>query len=200
MLDAHRNIFKGLERKTGKFFSYFGLTPNQYTIISLLFAFIAFYFLLKIKILLAILFFLLASFLDFVDGAVARYKNLSTKFGAYLDTIVDRFVEGIFLLGILFLPLPKILLSSYFWIFLILFGSLMTTYAKAAAKEKDLTDEELKGGLLARSERLILITLSLVFGYFIDFKFTVYLLIIIALLVNLTAIQRIFFAYKKNKK
>jgi phosphatidylglycerophosphate synthase len=198
MLDAHRNIFKDPERKIGKFFSYLPLKPNHYTITSLLFAFVAFYFLLKINILLAVLFFVFSSFLDFVDGAVARYKNQTTKFGAYLDTIIDRFAEGIFLLGFLFLPLPEIFLKSYIWIFLILFGSLMTTYAKAAAKEKDLVVEEMKGGLLARGERITLIIISLILGYFINFYLTVCFLIGIAFLTNFTALQRIYFAYRKK--
>ncbi len=199
MLDKKREIFNPLEKAVGKIFSSFGLEPNHYTFLSLFFALVTFYFLYKKEVIFAILFFIIASFLDFVDGAVARYKNLATKFGAYFDTIVDRFVEGIFLLGLLFLPLPNILLPSYFWIFLILFGSLMTTYAKAAAKEKELIHEELKGGLLARGERIILIMIALLVGFYSP-NMAVYFLIIIAFLTNFTAYQRIYFAYKINKE
>lgn len=200
MLDAYKKNFKNLEQKIGKIFSYLHLKPNFYTLLSIPFALITFYFLVNERIIIAVLFFLITSFLDWIDGALARYENLATKFGAYLDTVVDRIVEGILLLGILFLPLPKILMPSYFWVFLILFGSLMTTYVKAAAKEKDLVVEELKGGLLSRSERLTLIIISLLFGYFINFYWTVYLLIIIALLTNLTVFQRVYVALKKQKK
>ena len=148
---------------------------------------------------LAIFFFLIAGFLDFVDGAVARYKNLSTKVGAYLDTICDRYVEGILLLGMLFLPLPKVFLPSQVWIFLILFGSVLTTYAKAAAKEKDLVSQELKGGLLSRGERIILLLVSLLSGIFDPGYFLMtYILILIAALTNFTAIQRIYSAIKLN--
>ena len=73
----------------------------------------------------------------------------------------------------------------------------MTTYAKAAAKEKGLVESELKGGLLARGERLFLIIASLVFGIF-DYTFTVYFLIVIALFSNFTAFQRTFSALKKD--
>jgi len=116
-----------------------------------------------------------------------------------LDTICDRYVEGIFLLGMLFLSLPKVLLPGYVWIFLILFGSTMTTYAKAAAKEKELVKQELKSGLLSRVERIILLIISLILGIF-DFSWMTYLLIAIAILTNFTALQRILTAIKINEK
>lgn len=196
MLDAKREIFQGLEKKVAKIFSLLPFTPNQYTLSTILFAILCFFCLVKKQILIAILFFLIASFLDFVDGAVARYKKMESKKGAYLDTIIDRFVEVILLFGILFLDLPNVFLKNYIWIFLILFGSLMTTYSKAAAKEKELVIEELKGGLLARGERLFLILLSLILALFEPY-FATYLLILIAVLTNLTAIQRIIYAIKK---
>lgn len=190
MLDLYKEKFKKLEKGFGRIFSFLPFSPNQYTLLSLIFVFLVFYFLLKQNLILGILFFLIASFLDFIDGAVARYKNIVTKLGAYLDTICDRYVEGILLFGILFLPLPKVLIPGYGWIFLILFGSIMTTYAKAAAKEKDLVNQELKGGIMSRGERIILLLVSLILGIF-NFTWMIYLLIIIALLVNFTALQRI---------
>ena len=192
MLDLYKNKFKKVEIIVAKFFSGFPLTPNQYTLISVIFAFISLYFLIKQNLLLALIFFLIAGFLDFIDGAVARYKNIVTKIGAYLDTIVDRYIEGFLLFGMLFLPLPKILLPSFVWIFLILFGSLLTTYAKAAAKEKALTTQELKGGLLSRGERIILLLISLILGIINPtFVWMTYLLIFIAVLTNFSAFQRI---------
>jgi len=195
MLDLYKDSFKKLEKKVGRLFSFLPISPNQYTLISIFFAIFSFYFLIKQNLILAIFFFLIAGFLDFIDGAVARYKNISTKIGAYLDTICDRYVEGILLLGMLFLPLPKILLPAYVWIFLILFGSLITTYAKAAAKEKELVKQELKGGLLSRAERIILLIISLILGIF-NFSWMTYLLIAIAILTNFTAFQRINSAIK----
>jgi len=195
MLDLQRDLFKKVEKIVGKIFSSLPITPNQYSLISIIFALISFYFLIKHNLILAIPFFLIASFLDFVDGAVARYKGISTKVGAYLDTICDRYVEGFLLFGMLFLPLPKILLPGYAWVFLILFGSLLTTYAKATAKEKELVAQELKGGLLSRAERLILLITSLILGIF-NFSWMTYLLILIAILTNFTAFQRINSAIK----
>ena len=196
MLSENREKFKKIEIKTGEFFSKLGLTPNQYTLISLFFAILALYFLIKIDLILALIFFLLATLLDFIDGAVARFTQRETKKGAYLDTICDRYVEGIILLGFLFLPLKGFfLLPAGIWIFLAFFGSLMTTYAKAAAREKEMVTEELKKGLLGRGERVILIFLAMFLGIF-NLSWMLYPIVILAILSNLTAIQRIYLTLK----
>lgn len=195
MLAEKREKFKKLEVEIGKFFAKLGLSPNQYTLISLVFASLCFFSLVKNNLSLALVFFLLAAFLDFIDGAVARFTRRATKQGAYLDTICDRYVEGIILLGFLFLPLPAFLLPAKAWVFLAFFGSLMTTYSKAAAKEKELTQAELKKGLLTRAERMILIFLAIFCGI-LNFSWLLYPLIILAVLSNITAFQRIFLALR----
>lgn len=195
MLEEKREKFKELSQKTGEIFSKLGLTPNQYTLISLFFALISFYFLIKINLVLTLIFFLPAAFLDFIDGAVAKFTQRETKKGAYLDTISDRYVEGIILLGFLFLPLADFLLPAKIWIFLAFFGSLMTTYSKAAAKEKELTQAELKKGLLGRAERIILIILAIFLGIF-NLSWMFYPIIFLAVFSNLTALQRIYLSLK----
>lgn len=199
MLDKYKEKFKLIEKFVGKIFSRIPLSPNQYTFLALFFALFSFYFLIKKNLILATILFGVASFLDFVDGAVARYKGIATKIGAYLDTICDRYVEAILIFGLMFLPFPKIFLPHYIWLSLILFGSILTTYAKAAAKEKELVTQELKGGLLSRGERLIVLIFSLILAE-IDktLKISLYLLIFLAILTNITALQRIFSAIKKG--
>jgi phosphatidylglycerophosphate synthase len=198
MLEEKKEKFEKISEKVGFLFSKFGLHPNFFTIISLFFGFFCFLSLFKNNLILAILFFLFASFLDFIDGAVARASGKVTKLGAYLDTVCDRYIEGMIFLGFLFLPLPKIIISVQFWIFLCLFGSLMTTYSKSAAKEKEILKEELKKGLFERPERMILIFLSMIFAIFKPF-FSVYTLILFAILANFTAFQRIYFTFKLTK-
>ena len=195
MLEEKREKFKELSQKTGEIFSKLGLTPNQYTLISLFFVLVSFYFLIKERLILALIFFLLAAFLDFIDGAVAKFLEKKTKKGAYLDTISDRYVEGIILLGFLFLPLADFLLPAKIWIFLAFFGSLMTTYSKAAAKEKELTQKELKKGLLGRAERIILIFLAIFLGI-LNLLWAIYPIIFLAIFSNLTTLQRIYLALK----
>jgi len=195
MLSENREKFERVSEKVGKIFSKTGISPNTFTFFSLIFAVLSFIFIVKNNFILAATFFIIASLLDLIDGAVAKFKNVTTKTGAYLDTICDRYVEAIFLLGFLFLPMPRIYIDSKFWVFLALFGSLMTTYAKAAGKEKEILKEELKKGLLERPERLFLIFLSLILGIF-SFSWVIYPIIFLAVFSNVTAIQRIYFIFR----
>jgi phosphatidylglycerophosphate synthase len=98
-------------------------------------------------------------------------------------------------LGFLSLPLPDFFLPAKHWIFLAFFGSLMTTYAKAAAKEKELVSQELKKGLFGRGERMILISIAILLGVF-NQNLIIYPLSLLAIFTNLTAIQRIILALK----
>lgn len=199
MLDTKRHWFKSIEVVIGKFFSMFPITPNGYTYLSGVFALIGMYYMIMQELALSIVFFFIGAFLDFIDGAVARNRNVSTKVGAYLDTIFDRYVEGMIFFGLLFLPLPTIWLPPYIWLSLVIFGSLITDYAKAAAKEKGLVNQELKGGLLSRGERLILIFLFLILGLiYPNFIYTTYIIIAMAVLTNITAIQRVCSAIRIN--
>ena len=200
MLDTKRHWFKDLEKLVGKIFGALPLTPNQYTYLSGIFALIGLWYMIQENLIWAIAFFLIAGGLDFIDGAVARAKNMSSKVGAYLDTVFDRYVEGMIFFGMLFLSLPTVLIPGYAWIYLAIFGSVVTTYVKAAAKEKDLVNQELKGGLLSRGERLILIFIALVLGaVYSDYLYMTYVVAIIAILANFTAIQRFHSAVSINR-
>ena len=197
MLGENREKFKKLEVFLGRVFSKIPFSPNQYTFLAFIFSIIYFLFLIKKSFIFALIFFFLSSVLDLIDGAVARFKKEETKKGAFLDTIFDRYVEGIFLFGFLFLPLKNFIFEAKIWVFLAIFGSLMTTYAKAAAKEKDLVEKELKKGILGRGERLILIFFAIFLGIF-NQDLIIYPLVILAIFSNLTAIQRIYLALKSE--
>ena len=198
MLEEKRENFKRISEATGNFFSKLKISPNQYTAASLIFVVISFFFLIKLDFLSALIFFFLAAVLDFIDGAVARFTQRETKKGAYLDTVADRYVEGIILLGFLFLPLADFFLPPSIWIFLCLFGSLITTYAKAAAGEKNLLQEKIKSGLAGRAERIILIILALLLGI-VNFSWTIYPLIALAFFSNITAFQRIYLSLRPGQ-
>ena len=195
MLEEKRKNFKKVQERVGKIFSKIGFSPNQYTLISLFFVFFSFFFLIKKNLIFAFIFFAAASLLDFIDGAVAKFLKTETKRGAYLDTICDRYVEGIILFGFLFLPLKDFIFPAKFWIFLALFGSLMTTYSKSAAKEKELIKKELKRGFLGRAERIILILSAIFLGIF-DLSLMIYPISVLAIFSNLTVFQRIYFSLK----
>lgn len=94
---------------------------------------------------------LAAGLLDTLDGALARATGQSKKFGAFLDSVLDRYTEFIIYLGIWFYfhSTPYSLL-----ILLILFGSLMVSYTRARAEG---LGERCLGGAFQRGERIILL-------------------------------------------
>ncbi len=189
---ASREKFSGLSSGIGKVFSKFGLSPNQWTMLSILPALGAFWFLVQGEYIHAAGMFIVSGFLDMVDGAVARETGKTSKKGAYLDTIVDRYVEFIVVFGIFFAAmyngLPHFLIAAESWIFLFYFGSIMTTYAKAAAKEKGLG--EIRGGILERAERLGILFIGMLLAS-VEPLYLVYTIALLAVLTNLSALQRI---------
>jgi CDP-diacylglycerol--glycerol-3-phosphate 3-phosphatidyltransferase len=129
----------------------------------------------------AALTFLLAGLFDILDGAVAREGNRASRFGAFLDSNVDRFAEIVVFVGILWrcqdepLTLVAVLLA--------ITGSLMGSYTKARAEG---LGEGVDGGLLQRPERIVLLALGSFFGE-IGLRVTIWVL---AGLTNATSVQR----------
>jgi len=196
MLYKRRGVFKKHEEKMGRLFAKLGLSPNQWTLLSLLLAFAAFYSIIMHNFAEAAAIMLASAFLDVVDGSVARATGKVSRRGAYLDTITDRYVEFIVVFALFLIMLPKFILPADAWLFLYLFGALMTTYAKSAAKEKGLVKEELKGGILERAERMLLLFIGLALASF-DTVYLVYIIVIIAIFANISALQRIWKGFTK---
>ena len=162
------------------------INPNMITAISLLIAGLAgiCYYLNFLPG--SFVFMLLAALLDAIDGKVARMRGLASKKGDFLDHTVDRYADSFILLGIMF--------SSYatLWIGIFsLIGVYMTSYLGTQAQALGLG--RIYGGLLGRADRLvILMLLALVqpFWWGFYFSLTDWVLIVFAVLGNITAVQR----------
>lgn len=190
MLYKNRSKFRSYEEKLGRTVAKLGLSPNHWTLISLILAFAAGYLIYTMEFGYAAIILIISAFLDVVDGSVARATGKASRFGAYLDTIVDRYVEFIIIFALFMIPLPAFLIPGHAWLFLYLFGAMMTTYAKSAAKEKELIKEELKGGILERAERMLLLFAGIVIAAF-STQYLVYIIALLAVLSNVSALQRI---------
>ena len=199
MLYAKREKLEKLSIKIGIKFSRLGISPNTWTLLAIIPAILSSYLIINQYFISAALMLLVAAFLDVIDGAVARVTGRVTKLGAYIDCITDRYVEFIVILSLLFISLPFFLVQSYVWIVLIVFGAMMTTYVKAAAKEKELVDKEIKGGILERAERVFVLFIGIALAHF-NPLYLVYVLALLAVLTNITAFQRIYIAVKTSKK
>ncbi len=133
----------------------------------------------------------LASIFDMIDGRVARRRGRGTKFGAYLDSTMDRYSDMVLYMGlmILYARLNRTPLMVLVWV--AAFGSFMTSYARARAES---LIPRCTVGLLERPERIVL----LVFGALTNRIAAV--LWVIAILSNLTAVQRVVYTYVELKR
>jgi phosphatidylglycerophosphate synthase len=99
---------------------------------------------------------------DLVDGVIARHHGITTAFGAFLDSTLDRLADMAMLLGVMLHyaalgDAGTVLLGGVAMI-----ASVLTSYAKARA-EQFLPSFE--GGLLERGERLTILGLGAISGY-----------------------------------
>ena len=178
-----------------------GLSPNAWTLISLVPALAGLVALVMHQLALGLAMFALSAFIDIVDGTVDRVTNQVSDKGAYIDGVVDRYVELMLYLGLLiyigrgeFFGLP-----NEVWIVLLIFGGLMTSFVRAYADHRGIVKDpgELKrmGGLLERLERLMLLYFGMFLGLF-DIQWLMAVIALTALLANATALQRIRFALR----
>ncbi|MCQ2212679.1 MAG: CDP-alcohol phosphatidyltransferase family protein [Bacteroidaceae bacterium] len=147
---------------------------------------------------------LFSSLFDMIDGYLARTGNMCSTFGAFYDSVLDRFCELFTLSGIAFYFMKHGYEMATVVTFLSLIGSIMVSYVRARAEGLDI---ECKVGLMQRPERVVVTSLGAIFcGLLADsvsFDPTWILLvpqILIAVLANYTVIVRILHVKKQMGK
>jgi len=138
---------------------------------------------------------------DLFDGTVARRTGLASPFGAFYDSTLDRLSEIVVYMGLLSLYNDyRLVLGDVGMIYTVLLamaGSLMISYTRARAEALGI---ECSIGLMQRAERVILIGLAaLVFGQQNDGIVLKGVLIALAVLTNLTVLQRIWWVYRHTR-
>ena len=135
---------------------------------------------------------LLGGLCDSLDGNLARATDKATRSGALLDSVIDRYSEFVMFLGI---AAYFITMKNYFILivtFIALCGSIMVSYTRARAESLGF---ESKAGMMQRAERIVCLgTGALIHP--IAFKVSVWL---VAILANITALQRLRISYQQNK-
>ena len=191
-------ILESISQKIGRVFSKFG-SPAKWVILSLIFTALASYFIIKEVYLYATICFILLCFFELIDGAVVRLTSTRSKLSSYLDAISNVYIEGAILFAMLFGSLPDFFFPIRGWIAIYMFGFLVAYYVKAASREKEVIRTEIKG-LLERYERWIILGVGLLLAVF-DHLYLSYIIVILAILTNLSAFQRIYaaVAYTRNK-
>jgi CDP-diacylglycerol--glycerol-3-phosphate 3-phosphatidyltransferase len=139
--------------------------------------------------------FLLAGLFDMLDGALARYMQKTTKFGALFDSVSDRITEGALFLSFIFITSVAVWPFSVVWelvlIFLAMIGSFLTSYIRARAEGLGI---DCTVGLFTRPERVIILSLGLLLSQvFIA-------LAIVVVLSFVTVGQRFLFVWQQARK
>jgi phosphatidylglycerophosphate synthase len=100
---------------------------------------------------------LFAGLFDMLDGQVARLGNMSSRFGALYDSVLDRYSEMILFLGICYYLVAHHYFLSSLCAFIGMIGGVMVSYTRARAEGLGI---ECKDGLMQRPERVILLGVS----------------------------------------
>ena len=167
-----------------------GISPNVWTVIGLIFAFVSsivYGISFEYSLILGGIILLISGFFDIVDGQVARYTNKITKSGGFLDSVFDKIAEVSIFFGIL--------IGGYaepYLVFLAITLSLLVSYTRAIA---DTAKIKLQGvGIGERAERLLVIAIIGMIGFM---EIAIIIVIIIA---AITLIQRLYLLSKGSKK
>ena len=146
----------------------------------------------RVCLFLAVLFLLSSGFLDALDGVLARIHKKASARGAFLDSLLDRYVDSAVYIGIIMGGLCDLL-----WGVLALIGSLLTSYTRARSEALKIPMESV--GFFERAERIILIVVSSIIGLF-WLEALRWGILILAVATNLTVLQRVIFFFKSYGK
>jgi CDP-diacylglycerol--glycerol-3-phosphate 3-phosphatidyltransferase len=128
--------------------------------------------------------------LDALDGTMARLRGEATDYGAFVDSVTDRYSDLVIFGGLLAYYLLRADLIMSGLVFAAAAGTVMVSYVKARAEALDF---EAKWGILSRAERFIVLVPSLLLNYpHIG-------VVLVAILANFTALQRIYFVRKQAR-
>jgi soluble lytic murein transglycosylase len=182
MLGRYRESVRLWSDPVGRVLFRLRLRPNHLTVIGLVISFFAAAAFISGHLRGAGLLLLLAGLCDLLDGSVARMSGQVTAFGAFFDSVIDRYSDLIVLLGIvvLFARMPHT--RGALVAMAALVGSVMVSYTKARAESIGV---ECNVGLMERPERMI----CLIGGAVLDLLEPA--LWVLAVLANLTALHRI---------
>lgn len=174
---------EALLNQAAGFFHKKGITPNQLTLAGLALNFLAGWVYASGHFLMGLIALLVAALGDLLDGPLARSTNQVTKFGAFLDSTVDRYSD-FFLFGGLALFYAKEGETAWFLVCMgIIAGAFVTSYAKSRAET---VVGECNVGYLERAERIALLGLASLIPFLRPL-----LLLVLFFGTNATAVQRI---------
>jgi CDP-diacylglycerol--glycerol-3-phosphate 3-phosphatidyltransferase len=188
-----RHMLKGVIDPIAEFLNRIGLAPNTITILGLIGNVIGAALLINGKMTLGGIVILVTAPLDALDGTMARLRgenrtDSSSTFGAFLDSVIDRYAELAIYGGLLIYFALHDVWIGVILAYLAATGSILVSYTRARAQALGI---ETKIGILTRLERYLVLVPALLFNI------PLIGLWILAIFSNLTALQRILDVYRK---
>jgi len=195
LLTSIKKKFQGYIGIVASAFHNLGLTPNDVTGIGFLFSIFSAYFYYWHPeiwlIALAAICLLLSGFFDALDGAIANRYGETTKFGAFIDSTLDRVSDAMVFCGIVIGGL-----ASSIWGLAALITAFLVSYTRARGEGVGVTMAAV--GIAERAERILIIVaatfLELIYAGAMEIG-----IIILTILSVLTVAQRILHVYRKTK-
>ena len=183
LTDQMRRRFKGILTWGGGILNRIGLTPNMMTMLGLLGNTIGAYFLARGEMTIGGIFIFLMGPVDALDGTMARLRGEPTEFGGFVNSVTDRYSELVIFGGLLFYFTQQGEVLPAMLAYLAAAGAVLVSYTRARAQS---LGYDTKVGILTRMERYLVLAPCLVLNI------PIVALWILAVLGNITAIQRIF--------
>ena len=168
-----------------------GVGPNLLTFFGFLITILSAFYLAQGNFFYAGIVIIFSGIFDMLDGRLARITNNVTRFGAFFDSVLDRYSDMILFLALMIHYIKNqqmmyVLLSG-----IVMIGAIMTSYTRARAESLVPT---CKVGFLERPERLVLLIIGTIFGRMPA------VLWVLAVLSNLTVVHRILHTWKESSK
>lgn len=180
--DIFRGAFKGLFEPIAAFLNRAGVHPNTITLSGLAGHVLAAYLVAAGHITIAGLVLLVIAPFDFLDGMMARMSGVHSRFGAFLDSVTDRYSELVIFGGLLIYFMQQQNWLASVAVYAAAGGSILVSYTRARGESLAF---DTKVGILTRLERYIVLVAGLILN------FPVAAVWIIAVLANITAVQRV---------
>ncbi len=182
LTDYARFWLKGILDPVGRFLNRIGLTPNMMTLLGLIGHLFAALFLAQGRMTTGGLIIFFLAPVDALDGTMARLRGDPSRWGGFVDSVVDRYSETILFAGLLYFYLVQGDWLAAGLCYLAVTGSVLVSYVRARAQSLGF---DVSNGFFTRLERYLVLVPSLVFN------FVVLGIAVLAVGTHITALQRI---------
>ncbi len=190
--DRMRALTGGLTSRAGMAVHRLGIHPDTITIVGLGVVAAAALCIAQGQIQLGGILLVVSLPLDALDGAVARAMQRKDRFGAVLDSTLDRYADGLIFGSLAYYFAQRGDSLNFLLALASLMGSFVVSYVRARAGEADLS---VKIGLFSRLERVITLLLMLLVPPLLPLG-----LWVLAVGTNVTGVQRLWYVYKHLDK